>query len=227
MQALAPGSPAVRVFLLPRAAVAALPSHHLDECHARLDVLLPGQFGTARSILENDLANINAIMHPPGMVCNAGWIQATGGDFGFYSDGAPPAVAGVIDAIDDERLALADCFEVPAVRFVELMYQLGFSTCATATGAREAIEHSELIYPIRSPPTLDHRYLHEDVGWGLVPWIELAEKVNIAIPTTSALSHLAGLINGVNYVQEGLTLERMGLADKTIAEISAYVSGLR
>jgi opine dehydrogenase len=220
------GPAAVRVFLLPRAAIATLPSSHLDECHARLDVLLPGQFGKARSILENDLANINAIMHPPGMVCNAGWIQATGGDFGFYSDGAPPAVATVIDAIDDERLALAERLQVPAVPFAKLMYQLGFSRNATATGAREAIEHSELIYPIRSPTALDHRYLHEDVGWGLVPWIELAEKVSVPTPTTIALTQLAGLMNGINYAREGLTLARMGLTDKNVTEISAYVSGL-
>ncbi len=218
------GPAAVRAFLLPRAAVAALPSRHLDECHERLDALLPGQFGKAGSILENDLANINAIMHPPGMVCNAGWIQATGGDFGFYSDGAPPAVTTVIDAIDDERLALAERLQVPAVPFAELMYQLGFSTHATARRAHEAIEHSELIYPIRSPPTLDHRYLHEDVGWGLVPWTQLAENANVPTPTITALTHLAGLLNGVDYAREGLTLARMGLANKTAEEISAHVS---
>ncbi len=218
------GPAAVRVFLLPRAAVAALPSHHLDECHERLDALLPGQFGKAGSILENDLANLNAIMHPPGMVCNAGWIQATGGDFGFYSDGAPPAVAGVIDAIDDERLKLAERLQVPAVPFAELTHRLGFSTSATAAGAREAIEHSELIYPIRSPPALDHRYLHEDVGWGLVPWTQLAATVNLPTPTATGLTHLAGLMNGVDYDRDGLTLARMGLADKTVAEVSAYVS---
>jgi opine dehydrogenase len=216
---------AVRVFLLPRAAVAAFPSPHLDECHDRLAALLPEQFGRARSILETDLANINAIMHPPGMICNAGWIQATGGDFGFYSDGATPAVAAVIDGIDGERLALAERLQVPAVPFPELLYALGFSRSATATNAREAIEHSELIYPIRSPPALDHRYLHEDVGWGLVPWTQLAATARIPTPISTSVSHLAGLINGVDYAREGLTLERMGLAKKTTDEISAHVAG--
>lgn len=58
----------VRVFLLARASVAALPSCHLDECHQRLDALLPGQFRKAQSILEADLSNINAILHPPSML---------------------------------------------------------------------------------------------------------------------------------------------------------------
>jgi opine dehydrogenase len=59
-----------------------------QECHQRLDALLPGQFGRAESVLEADLANLNAILHPPGMVCNAGWIEATGGKFGFYAEGS-------------------------------------------------------------------------------------------------------------------------------------------
>ena len=101
------GPATVRVFLRGRASVAALPASHLQACHQRLDALLPGLFGRAQSVLEADLANLNAILHPPGMVCNAGWIEATAGKFGFYAEGSGRAVAQVMDAIDHERLALA------------------------------------------------------------------------------------------------------------------------
>src|SRR6266576_3508023 len=92
------GPATVRVFLRSRASLAALPASHLQECHRRLDTLLPGQFGQAESVLEADLANLNAILHPPGMVCNAGLIQATAGKYGFYDEGGGPAVARVMDA---------------------------------------------------------------------------------------------------------------------------------
>ena len=210
------GPAAVRVFLRPRAAVAALPGHHVDECHQMLDELLPGQFGRAQSIFEVDLANINAVMDPPGMVCNAGWVEATGGAFGFYSEGAGPAVAPVMDAIDGERLALAERLEVPALPFAALLHQLGFAATSDADDCRQAIARSELIYPIRSPPTLDHRYLHEDVGWGLVPWMHLAATGEISMPTVAAVTHLAGLITGVDYARDGLTRERMGLAGEPL-----------
>ncbi len=165
------GPATVRVFLRGRASVAALSASHLEECHQRLDALLPGQFGRAESVLEADLANLNAILHPPGMVCNAGWIEATGGKFGFYTEGSGRAVAQVMDAIDHERLALARRLRIRAIPFTELFRQLGFTTGEElhAGGAYYAIQHSELIRPIQSPPKLDHRYLHEDVGWGLVP----------------------------------------------------------
>jgi opine dehydrogenase len=121
------GPATVRVFLRAPASVAALPAGRLEECHRRLDALLPGQFGRAQSVLEADLANLNAILHPPGMVCNAGWIEATGGKFGFYAEGSGRAVAQVMDAIDHERLGLAGRLSVRAVPFAELFHQLGFT----------------------------------------------------------------------------------------------------
>jgi opine dehydrogenase len=220
------GPATVRVFLRSRASLAALPASHLHQCHRQLDALLPGQFGRAESVLEADLANLNAILHPPGMVCNAGWIQATAGKFGFYANGSGPAVARVMDAIDVERMALARALGVRAVPFAELFRQLGFTTGgqAHAGSAYHAIQCSELIHPIQSPPTLDHRYLHEDVGWGLVPWMHLAAAAGSPAPTITALTHLAGVINGIDYSRQGLTLERMGLAGKTPAQIRVHVS---
>jgi opine dehydrogenase len=219
------GPATVRVFLRSRASVAALPASHLEDCHQRLDALLPGQFGRADSVLEADLANLNAILHPPGMVCNAGWIEATAGQFGFYAEGSGRAVAQVMDAIDHERLALARALGARAVPFAELFHQLGFTTGEQlhAGGAYHAIQHSELIRPIQSPPQLDHRYLHEDVGWGLVPWMHLAAAAGSPAPTITALTHLAGIVNGIDYPREGLTLERMGLAGKTPDQIRAHV----
>lgn len=219
------GPATVRVFLRPRSSIAALPARDLDRCHERLDALLPGLFGRAQSILEADLTNINAVLHPPGMVCNAGWIEATGGDFGFYAAGNGRAVARVIDGIDRERLALARRLGVPAAPFTELFHQLGFTPGdqPLADDACEAIAHSELIRPIQSPPTLDHRYLHEDVGWGLVPWMHLAAAVGSPAPTITSLVHLAGVINGLDYARDGLTLNAMGLAGKTRDDICAQV----
>ena len=60
--------------------------------------------------------------------------------------------------------------------------------------------------------TSDHRYIHEDVGWGLVQWLNLARVANVPTPTMEALTTLAGVVNGVDYYRDGLTLERMGIA---------------
>lgn len=53
--------------------------------------------------------------------------------------------------------------------------------------------------------------------------MHLAAAAGSPAPAITALTHLAGVINGVDYPREGLTLERMGLAGKTPAEIRAHV----
>jgi opine dehydrogenase len=215
----------VAVFRLASAALAAFPARHLTECHQQLDALLPAQFSTAASVLELDLMNINAVMHPAQMVGNASWIEATSGDFAIYQEGTGPGVARLIEAVDAERLALADRLGVPATPFVELMYRSGFTTAdAAGTGrVHRVMQAGEPIRAVKAPPTLDHRYLHEDVGWGLVPWMELARAANLATPTMAALTHLAGVINDIDYRREGLTLEKMGLDGMRPDNILDYV----
>jgi opine dehydrogenase len=168
---------------------------------------------------------MNAILHPPGMVCNAGWIEASDGEFPFYGEGNGPAVARVMEGVDRERVALAERLDVPTVSFPELFHQAGFTTAEAmrTRSAYEAIRASDAIRSIKSPPTLDHRYLHEDVGWGLVQWMHLADAAGSPAPTIAAVTQLASVINGVDYAREGLTIERMGLAGMDAAEIRAHV----
>jgi hypothetical protein len=54
--------------------------------------------------------------------------------------------------------------------------------------------------------------------------MHLAAAAGSPAPTITALTHLAGVINGIDYSRQGLTLERMGLAGKTPAQIRVHVS---
>lgn len=215
------GPAAVGVFALPAAGLATLPAHRLGECHERIDALLPGQFTRLANVLEADLGNINALLHPPGMICGSSWIEATGGDFRFYADGTTPAVARVLDAVDGERLALADRLGIPATPFAEMFRRAGFT--GSHGTAFDAIRHSAPIQAIKAPPVLSHRYLDEDVGWGLVPWLQLARATGTPAPNIAAVVRMASILNGVDYETTGLTLERMGLASMTAGEIRGYV----
>ena len=159
------------------------------------------------------------------MVCNASWIQATGGDFYVYQEGTGPAVGQVIEAVDSERLAVAERLAVPATAFNDLMFQSGFTTGEAALTGRvhAALQAGEPIRAVKAPPTLDHRYLHEDVGWGLLPWMELARCIGVATPTMGALTHLASVINNIDYERKGLTLDKMGLGGMRPDQITEYI----
>lgn len=202
---------------------AALPARHTDALFALIKPLYP-EIEPATSVLETGLSNLNAVFHPPGMIMNAGWIEHTGGDFLFYREGFTPAVSRVTAAVDAERMAVAKALGVPAVSFLDMFYEAGLTTKAARESGdiARACEESAPNRTIAAPPRLDHRYIHEDVGYGLVPMAALGRLAGVATPTMDALVQLASAALGIDYARDGLTLERLGLAGKSLEELAAF-----
>jgi opine dehydrogenase len=169
----------------------------------------------AANVLETGFSNINAIMHPAGMLGNTGWIEKTGGDFLFYREGITPSIGAWIDAVDVERLEIVRLLGLPPLRFVDIFHQAGLTTAdALDSGsAYRAVHESEANFTIKSPPSLDHRYVREDVGFGLVPMAEIGKLLGVKTPVMDALITLASTALGVDFRHDGLTLEKMGLAN--------------
>lgn len=179
----------------------------------------------AQNVLETGLSNINAIMHPAGMLGNAGWIEKTAGNFLYYREGVTPAIAAWVEEVDKERLQVVNSLGLKTIPFIDIFYQAGLTSDeARASGSvYRAIHESEANFKIKSPPSLDHRYLHEDVGYGLVPMAEIARLFGIRTPVMNSLIKLASVANGIDYSREGLTLEKMGLADVAAENLSAIL----
>ncbi|HEY2986772.1 MAG TPA: NAD/NADP octopine/nopaline dehydrogenase family protein [Candidatus Binatia bacterium] len=205
-------------------ACAAFPGNSTPYFVRDLRAIYPG-IVAAHNVLETGISNINAIMHPAGMIGNAGRIQTRGGDFYFYREGITPAIANVIDTVDRERLKIVARLGLPARSFVELFYQAGLTTenARTSGSVYEAIRESVPNRTIKSPPTLDHRYLHEDVGYGLVPISEIGRFAGIETPAIDALVTVASEMNRIDYRREGLTLDKMGLGAITLENLSALL----
>lgn len=203
---------------------AALPGRHADELFGLIQPLYPN-IVRASSVLETGLGNLNAIFHPPGMLMNAGWLEHSGGDFLFYREGFTPAVGRATAAVDAERLAIAAALGVPAIPFLDIFYGAGLTTkeARDSGDIARACRESEPNKTIKAPPTLDHRYIHEDIGYGLVPIAALGHLAGVATPAIDALITLAGLALGIDYRADGLTLERLGLAGLSPAEVLRLV----
>ena len=181
----------------------------LPEIHSVFANVVP-----AANVMETGFSNINAIMHPAGMLGNAGWIEKTGGDFLYYREGVTPAIGAWIDAVDRERLEIVRALGLTPLRFVEIFHQAGLTTAEArdSGSAYEAIHNSEPNFTIKAPPALDHRYIHEDVGYGLVPMAEVGKLLGVETPVMDSLIALASTALGTDFRGQGLTLEKMGLA---------------
>jgi opine dehydrogenase len=203
---------------------AAFPGKHSSELLELAQTMYPG-VQPAESVLETALHNLNAVEHPPQTILNAGWIEHTKGDYYFYREGTTPAVGRVIDAVDAERLTLAQALGVKTKSFVQLFFELGYtSETAAATGSSHAaLQESQPNWSIKGPPSLDHRYIHEDVGTGLVPWAALGDLAGVDTPTMDNLIVLASLINGRDYATVGLTLGKLGLEGVTLEALPRFL----
>jgi opine dehydrogenase len=204
--------------------LAALPGRNSPAMFALLKPIFP-EITLASSVLETGMANINAVFHPPGMLLNAGWIEDTKGDFLFYRDGITPAVGAVAEAVDAERMSIAQALGIPTVPFLETFYQAGLTTAeGRASGSISfACRVSAPNAKVKSPSSLDNRYLHEDVGYGLVPMAEIARLAGVPTPTMDALIRLASETMRIPFTERGLTLEKLGLAGVKPENLVRYV----
>jgi len=191
---------------------AAFPGKHAPDLFHLVSHVYPA-IRLQQNVLETAFANLNAVEHPPQALLNVGWLEHTRGDYLFYFDGTTPSVGRVIDAVDEEKMAVAEGLGVEAKRFIERFYETGYtSRHALEVGtAYQALQESPNNRWVKGPKSLDHRYIHEDVGFGLVPWSALGAWAGVATPTMNALIRIASIVNARDYAREGLTLERIGL----------------
>jgi opine dehydrogenase len=204
---------------------AAFPSKYTSELVKEIRELFPNVVPAA-NVFETGFSNINAIMHPAGMLGNTGWIEKTGGDFLWYREGVTPSIGRWIDAVDGERRAIMGALGLEPLRFVDVFHGAGLTTETgrESGSAYRAIQESAPNRTIKSPPSLDHRYIKEDVGYGLVPMAEIGALAGIASPVMNALITLASTALGEDFRTTGLTLAKMGLARVKAEDLPAVLA---
>jgi len=191
----------------------ALPLAAAEKACARFARYYP-QAQRVESVLATSLTNMNAVLHPPGMLMNAGWIEHTAGQFAYYYEGTTPAVARAIDALDAERRSVARAYEIDTPSFLEFFYRAGYTSRRAweAQSVLEALRDSVPNRYIKAPPNLEGRYIQEDIGFGLVPLHAFARVVGVPVPVSEAFIRLASVATGVDYHDDGLNAERLGIA---------------
>ncbi len=171
-------------------------------------------FRAVDSVLETGLSNVNYIFHVPGMMLNAGWVEA--GRFHFYSQGISASVARAIEALDAERLAVAEAY---GVKTVGLADWLRVTYGVIGHSLYDAIQKNPVFQPVLAPQTLSHRYVTEDVPAGLVPLVALGEAAGLEMSVSRLFVDLAGILLQMDFWKEGRSSEKMGIAGLTAKDI--------
>jgi len=152
------------------------------------------------------MLNWNMMLHPPIAYFNLTRIER-GEDFAFYrSEGAmTPSIAKIMQALDDERMAIGKAlgFNMPTLA----MYLKGSSN--PLEPLYEAVISDDATGMVKGPTDVNHRYLTEDVPYGLVPLSELGRLSDIPTPTANAFIAIAQAVYGRDLIENGITKEKM------------------
>ena len=202
--------------------IAALPAARGPAVLAQLAAAFP-QAVAAPNTLHTGLNNANAILHVANMVANAGRLEAVGNGYRFYAEGYTPYAIKVLEAVSAERLDVARALgvELPSIhRWLLDAYRLGGDDLAESF-RRLTYEQTGPYQWTPTPKSMDHKYVTEDVPCGLVAMAALGDAVGVATPVIDGLIALSGTMLGRDFLEEGRTLEALGLTGKKAAEIKS------
>lgn len=161
------------------------------------------------NVLAAGLSAMNPVVHPPGVLMNAGRVEYSRGDFYFYEEGVTPTVAAVIYALDAERRAIGRALGFDLPRVDEAFHAAGFGPkgdlWATINGSR-------MLTQLRAPGAINTRWLTEDIPYGVGAWSLLGTQLGVATPIMQALVALASAALGQDFWQLARTPSQLGLA---------------
>lgn len=215
------GPAQARIFSIKEAVpLAALPATRTQQV---LEALAPAypQFIDGGNVLQTGLNNMGAIFHPALTLLNAGRIENTGGQFQFYIEGVTPSVARVLEVLDRERVTVAAALGIrarTALEWLKMAYD------ASGDNLYEAIHNQVGYYGIMAPRSLNHRYITEDVPMSLVPIAALGQRYGVSVRGMDSIIRLACIIHQTDYWRRGRTLEKLGIDQMSVSELTRYVN---
>jgi opine dehydrogenase len=166
--------------------------------------------------LDAALTNAGPVIHPPLVLLNAGPIE--GGRFDVHAAGTTPSVRRLIDAVDAERLDARRGWGYPAPHYEIATYydEARLAEGLYGAGVKATLVASEVV-------TLEHRYVSEDVPFGLALLESAARTVGAPTRASTGLLQVFGVLLDQRLHGRGRALESVGLGDLAVREIRALL----
>lgn len=159
--------------------------------------------------LSAALMNAGPIIHPPLILMNAGPLEHSE-RYDIHNEGTQPSIRRVTDALDGERIRLREVLGYAPYHYPlrdhytsdQWMYGDAHDRLTESGDWREHID-------LRS-----HRYMREDVAYGLALLVSLGRWAGVATPVAAGLLAIASAALGEDlYGASPRTLEALGLAN--------------
>lgn len=166
-------------------------------------------------LLAISLSNLNAQNHLAIALCNMSRMER--GETWSQGLNITPNIGRFMEALDDERLAIAEAVGV-SVRTVREHFSLSFHVPIASVYEMNQ-EMVKLGNDVNGPASADNRYVTEDVPYGLTLIVELGRMVD-----RPAILHEAGIrilsaLYGREFDKENELLQALDLSSRSIQDI--------
>ena len=201
--------------------VAAIPAARGEAALALCQSLFGDRFRLVPNLLATALSNVNPVAHAAEALPNLTRMER--GEHWFLFECMTPAASRIAEVIDRERLAIAHAYGLE-VRSLEEHYHLSYHVPRGSVAQIAAAIHARDGAP-PGPKTLDHRYVLEDVPYGLVFYESLARLAGVDVPVMAAAITFAGAAYGRDFRRENVVLADLDLARLEPAALLARCAG--
>ncbi len=161
------------------------------------------QFNPVKDVFETSLNNSNTIIHTPVTLCNAARIDGAQ-EFLFYSEGASVLAVKYIEKLDSERLIIGQNLGICATGVLEIINSFWPKKHDCLY---DAIHMNDSYRVVTGPKTLDHRYVYEDVPFGLVPLSILGKHLGVPTPSIDSVIDAFDVLLDEDFRSKGPALD--------------------
>lgn len=157
-------------------------------------------FVLAESMVETSIGNVGMVLHCAPLLLNTGWTESEKYIYKYYYDGITPSIANFIEKIDQERVKVSEALghKVESTReWLIRTYHI------TGKNLYESIHNNDAYETIDAPSSLNHRYIFEDLPYGLVPLETIGLKLKVSMECTSLVIDLASKMLDIDFRKTG------------------------
>ena len=196
-----------------------LPTSETERVRNRLELLFPGM-QTYPTVMACGLSAMNPVVHPAGVLMNAGRVEYSHGEFYFYEEGVSPTVAKTIMAVDAERRAIAKALGYDLIPAHEAFHQAGFGPQGDLWAA---INGSRMLTQLKAPGSLESRWLTEDIPYGLSAWHDIGQQFGVQAPLMRGLVDIGSVVMGFDGWTSGRSVKELGIEGMGLDTLDAFL----
>lgn len=188
--------------------VSTLNSETNEQIMDKLPAVLKKHFKVAKSCIQTSIGNVGMILHCAPLLLNVGWTENSEYSYKHYVEGISPTIANLLENMDQERIAVSQALGCEVESTLEWLKR---SYHVKGDNLYEGILNNKAYQNIEAPNSLDHRYIYEDVPFGLVPLEAIGNYLDVDMSYTSLVIDLASKLMNEDFRKLGRNLENLQL----------------